>query len=79
LSRERRGPAHLQEVRPIEAAEELDERGDETSPPGLVTGANPRPVVPMEVFVEKEMVAPVRVALKLFHTPVDGPPAVLVA
>jgi hypothetical protein len=48
-SRERRGPAHLEELCAIEVTEELDERGHEAGPPGLMAGANPGPVVPMGI------------------------------
>ena len=64
-SRERRAPARLKELRAIEVAEALEERGDEASPPGLMAGAHTGTVVPMGVGIEQEMVAPLRIGLAL--------------
>jgi hypothetical protein len=63
--RERRGAAHLEELCLVEAAEELNERGDQTGPARLMAGADSGPVVPVEVFIEEQMIAPLRVALDL--------------
>ena len=51
------------------AAEQLDEAGDGAGPPGLVAGPYPRPVVAVEVLVEQQQVAPVRVVLKVAIPP----------
>jgi hypothetical protein len=48
-------------LRGIEAPEELDQPGHEAGPAGLMAGADPGSVVPVEVFVEEEMIAPVPV------------------
>ena len=42
----------------------FDQFGDETSPTGLMAGTDSCAVVAMKVFVEKDEVAPVRIALK---------------
>src|SRR6266704_960320 len=52
--------------------------GDDPSPSGLVARAEAGPVVAVEVLVEQEHVAPVRVLLKLARPPVDRPPAMAV-
>src|SRR5437773_4172519 len=54
----------------------LHELGDETGPPRLMTGAEAGAVVAVEVFVEKQQIAPVRVALELLRVAVHGPSAV---
>ena len=46
-------------------ADLLQELGDERRPPGLVAGAHAGAVVAVEVFVEGQQVAPVRIALEL--------------
>src|SRR6266540_4103129 len=53
--------------------------GDDSSPSRLVARAEAGPVVAVEVLVEQEQVAPVRVLLKLARPPVDRPPALAVA
>src|SRR3954467_1431931 len=58
---------------------DLDQRSDQPSPAGLVTRAQPGAVVPLEVLVEQDVVAPVGVALKLLHAAVNGSPPLLVA
>src|SRR5574341_87759 len=54
----------------------LEELGHETRPAGLVAGADPGPVVAVEVLVEEDQVLPVGVGLELLCAPVDRPPAV---
>ena len=44
---------------------ELDDPRDHSGPPGLVARAEARAVVAVEVLVEEEVVAPVRVFLEL--------------
>ena len=38
----------------------LDEAGDQPGPARLVAGADPGAVVPVEVFIEKDAIPPVR-------------------
>ncbi len=51
----------------------LKEFCDEPSPAGLMAGANAGPVVPMKVFIEEDVVAPVRIALESVLGAEDGP------
>ena len=60
-------------------AEEREECAYQSGPASLVTCANARPVVAVEVFVEEQMVSPVWVLLKLFGAAVHGPPPVAVS
>src|SRR2546422_9064454 len=57
----------------------LQQLCDEPRPAGLVAGPDARTVVAVEVFVEEDQVAPVRVTLKFLGPPVDGTAPVLVA
>lgn len=70
---------YSQELRGIEEAKELDEFGNESCPTGLVTGAQPGTIVAMEVFVEADVVAPMRIVLELLRAAVDGSSAMRVA
>ena len=47
--------------------------GHEPGPAGLVAGAQPRPVVAVEVLVEEDVVAPVRIGLELLRAAIDRP------
>jgi hypothetical protein len=73
LSREYCVPVSLQGVRPIEATEKLDGRGNVTSPPGLVSGTQPGTVIPVEVFIEQHAVLPAGIGLELLHAAVHWP------
>ena len=68
--RERRPVQHLGRAG---GAEELDEAGHGAGPARLVAGPYPRPVIAVEVLVEQQQVAPVRVVLEGGHPAVDGP------
>src|SRR5438876_7276154 len=57
----------------------LEELGDEAGPARLVARADAGAVVAVEVLVEQNHVAPVRVALELLRVAVDRPAAVLAA
>src|SRR5262245_19718029 len=54
----------------------LEELGDQPRPPRLVARTDARAVVAVEVLVERDQVAPVRVALEEFRSTVDGTTAV---
>src|SRR5512135_963866 len=71
--------AKIQGTFGIQKAEELDGLGHEPGPAGLMAGAEPGSVVAVEVFVEEDVIAPVRIALKFLRAAVDGSPALLVA
>src|SRR5215831_982565 len=66
------------DVRGVEEAEELDQRGDETRPARLMAGAQAGAVVAEEVLVEQDQVAPVGIGLELSGASVHGPSALLV-
>ena len=55
----------------VELAEALDQPGHQAGPPGLVRGAEPGPVVAVEVLVEEDEVPPVRVLLEQPDPAVD--------
>ena len=55
------------------SAKELNQRRDRARPSGLVAGAEARAVVAVEVLVEEEVVAPVRVLLERLRAAVDRP------
>ena len=54
----------------------LDEFGNQSGPAGLMTRADPGAVVAMEVFVERDQITPVWVALEFFRAAENrSPPA----
>ena len=57
----------------------LNELGDQPGPPGLVTGPQPATIVAVEVFVEQQQIAPVRILLEDLARAIDWPAALLVA
>ena len=69
----------IQNPRRIDAPEKIHEEGDQAGPPRLVAGSQPRSVVAVEVFVEQDEVAPVRIFLELLRPSIYRPPAILVA
>ena len=66
----------LQHLPGIHHAVKLDELCHKPGPAGLMAGTEPRAVVTMEVFVEKEVVAPVEIGLKFLRAAVNRPAAV---
>src|SRR3954465_5299259 len=76
---ESRQPPELKGDFGIERVEQLDLLGDDAGPAGLVAGADPGAVVAVEVFVEQQVVAEVRVFLKLFGPAERGSAAIFVA
>src|SRR5262249_16126571 len=57
----------------------VDEGGDQSRPARLMGGAQPHARVAVEVLVEEDQVAPVRIVLELADGTVDGPAPRLVA
>jgi hypothetical protein len=57
----------------------LQQFRDETGPTCLMTGSKSRASVPIEVFVEKQQVAPVGVILKVLEVTTQWPSALFVA
>src|SRR5437660_12637290 len=64
---------------PFSLAPLVNERGDEARPSRLVRRAEAHAGVAVEVFVEEQEVAPVRVVLKFAVPAVHGPAAFAVA
>ena len=62
----------------LSAAALLDQLGDEGRPAGLVAGADAGAGVAVEEFVEEDIVAPVRVVLKIIDGAVERAAACLV-
>src|SRR5271167_424919 len=79
LSAEDRSPAAPQKGLGIELAKNVDQAGDDPGPTRLMAGADPGAVVAMEVFVEQQIVPPIRIALEFLGASEHRPPAALVA
>src|SRR5689334_15351500 len=63
----------------IERGEQVHDAGDQAGPAGLVVRPQPGAVVAVEVLVEREVVAPVRIVLKRARAAVHGALALGVA
>src|SRR5437867_4804776 len=57
----------------------FDKFCDETGPAGVMAGADPSPIIAVKIFVEKNEIAPVRIALKEFRVASYGTAAVRIA
>ncbi len=57
----------------------LQQIRDQTRPACLMAGSNTGAVVAMEVFIEQEQIAPMRVALKFLDSAMDRPTALIIA
>src|SRR5215469_12351620 len=66
-----RNPALKKSLR-IDEPVELDQTRNQSGPAGLMARAEARTVVAVEVLVEEDVVAPVRVGLKLLRAAVDS-------
>src|SRR6185369_14495496 len=74
------GPrGHLQGDLRINPRKEIQRQRDESGPARLMARTESRTVVPVEVLVEQDVVAPVRVLLELLRSTVDGPLPISVA
>src|SRR5208337_2670472 len=71
--------ASLKQLLRIEQSEKLDQLRNQSCPSRLVTRSEPGAVISMEILVEQDVVAPVRVGLEFLRSTVDRPPATLVA
>ena len=65
----------LEKLRPVKVAEEFDQLGDDTGPARLVAGSKARAIVTVEIFVEQDVIFPLRIGLKFLRTSVHRPPA----
>src|SRR5689334_20817680 len=79
LVAERSAPPSLEQALRVRVAEQLDQARDHPRPAGLVTRSETRAVVAVEVLVEEQVVAPVRVALELLGASENRPAPLLVA
>ena len=68
------GDAAFKERLSIHPPEYLDQFRNDPGPPGLVAGADARPVIAMEILVEEEVVAPVRIGLEFLGPAIHRPP-----
>src|SRR5688572_381322 len=75
---ERAALAGREQLFRVEHAKELNQRRDRARPSRLVAGAQARAVVAVEILVEEEVVAPVRVLLERLRAAVDRPSPCLV-
>ena len=64
----------FEEILHLESSVRLNNPCDTSGPSGLVTGADTRAGVAMEVLNEQNVVPPVRVGLKLFRASINRPP-----
>ena len=71
--------AAFQEPFGIQDSIELDEFGHEAGPAGLVARAQSRPVVAVKVFIEENVVTPVRIGLELVRAPINWPLAFFIS
>ena len=69
----------LKEACRIQMPEQMYKRGGQPGPAGLVTSADARSIVAMEVLVEQNTIAPVRIFLKLLCAPENRPAARFIA
>ena len=53
----------------LDTPEQIEHDGDEAGPPGLVTCPEARPIVAVEILVEENQVAPVRILLNFAVPP----------
>ena len=65
----------LEKLRAVKVAEKFDQLRDDTSPARLVAGSKARAIVTVEIFVEQDVIFPLRIGLKFLRASVHGPPA----
>src|SRR5262245_38953672 len=70
--------AECEEFRCRAGCEQMHASGNDPGPSRLVVGAETSPVVTVEVLIEQDEIAPVRVLLKLPRPAIDRPSASLV-
>src|SRR5206468_1636226 len=68
-------PEFLLQVFSVDTPEQVEKDSDQTGPPRLVAGAETRSVVTVEVFMEEDQIAPVRIVLELGGPSVNRPPS----
>src|SRR5215467_14087637 len=65
----------LEKLRPVEVAKDFNQLRDDPGPACLVAGAKARAIVTVEIFVEQDVIFPLRIGLKFLCTAVHRPPA----
>ena len=70
--------ATFQKLFRIQNAKELDELGHKSSPAGLMTGSQSSTVIAVEVFEEKDVIPPMRIALKSVGASIDRTPSLFI-
>src|SRR5215469_7759158 len=68
-----------QDIGGAHSRKEVERAGDETRPSSLMAGSQARTIVAVEIFVEEDVVAPVRILLELLRCSVHRPLAVRIA
>ncbi len=63
----------LQQGLGVDTPKQVQEGSDQSGPSRLVAGPEPRAVVTVEILVEQDQVAPVRIVLELGRPAVDRP------
>src|SRR5215467_277044 len=72
-------PGNMQPISGACACKQIKTASNETRPPGLVAGSESCSVVAMEIFVEQDVILPMRIFLKLFGSSINRALAVLVS
>src|SRR4029079_14922197 len=63
----------------IAPRKEVHGDGDGTGPPGLMAGTEPRTIVTVEILIEQDQIAPVRILLKFLCASIYRTKTVLIA
>jgi hypothetical protein len=70
------GFAALESMGRFHACKHIEYSRYDPSPSSLMAGSEPCAVVPVEIFVEKNVILPMLIFLKLLSSAIDGPPPV---
>src|SRR5262245_4409141 len=69
------GSTSLEKLWSVQVAEDIDQLRDDAGPARLMAGSKARAIVTVEIFVEQEVIFPLRIVLKFLCTAVHRPPA----
>src|SRR5262249_1612993 len=69
------GFTSLEKLRAVKVAEQFDQLRDDTSPARLMAGSEARAIVAVEIFVEQDVILPLRIRPKFLPASVHRPPA----
>src|SRR5215469_7786486 len=67
------GFAPFQKLVLVDATEKLNQFSDQARPSSLVARSQARAIVPVKIFVEQNVVSPVRIGLKLLGVSIHRP------